>query len=639
MYRTQQTDPKALSAKPLRRRIHQSWMTAICALVMAVAVLFAPVVSTGVRLAASTIFMGWTLVSDPPKSYMDSSTKNFIVPALGGTADSYQQVPIYTPEQVWPFSGLTSDTINRSFIEGTADLDAAIAAQSAANPGEPIVVYGFSQSTAVFIREKSELIRRQAAGESVPDVTFIGTGFGTRPNGGINERLNGVYIPIIDYNFDGASPDTDSSFKTIDIARQYDGVADFPLYPLNLIADLNALFGILFVHTSYSKVSIDPTSPLYVAGTKVETHVDTTYYLIPTANLPLFDPLRLLGVPESLIDIVEPVARVLVEAGYDRTIPQYVPTPARLIPPLNLGQVASDLAAAVVQGVQNIPKVFQPGGVAADTSSMDLRVLVQMVFGVAQQFITNTLQTITNPVAALRNVALNLQSQITNTLRAVGLDRTGTVSGAAVSDGTAEERNTGANGESVSAPVNQLVRAAEPAAPTERTTASTDTAGTAPAAIATTPVGSGTDPAPAGTPAPVADTPAQDREPAASSNRGSTAAEGPDGTDRDRDESADSDEAANSDKTADSDKTANSDRAGERDTSGAAGKGRDPSDPDSAKPSVDKADRGDGASSGGERTDTRPDQKHRAPTGTPKADDATGAKKATDKAAPKQDAD
>jgi len=48
---------------------------------------------------------------------------------------------------------------------------------------------------------------------------------------------------------------------------------------------------------------------------------DTDYYFYPTDNLPLFGPLRTIGVPEPVIDVVEPVAKVLVEQGYDRNIP------------------------------------------------------------------------------------------------------------------------------------------------------------------------------------------------------------------------------------------------------------------------------------------------------------------------------
>ena len=81
------------------------------------------------------------------------------------------------------------------------------------------------------------------------------------------------------------------------------------------------------------------------------THGDTDYYFFETADLPLFGPLRTLGVPESVIDVVEPFFRVIVELGYDRSIPPWEPTPARLIPPLNPATVAGDLVNAIGEGI------------------------------------------------------------------------------------------------------------------------------------------------------------------------------------------------------------------------------------------------------------------------------------------------
>ena len=170
------------------------------------------------------------------------------------------------------------------------------------------------------------------------------------PNGGLFARFPGLYIPILDMSFNGPEP-TDTQFDTVVITRQYDGVADFPLYPLNVIADLNAVLGVFYVHLYPFDVSLAPdpsTSPPIQ-----DTHGDTSYYFFETQDLPLFGPLRTLGVPEPLIDVVEPFFRVLVELGYDRSIPPWEPTPARLIPPLNPATVAADLVDAIGEGINN----------------------------------------------------------------------------------------------------------------------------------------------------------------------------------------------------------------------------------------------------------------------------------------------
>ena len=67
------------------------------------------------------------------------------------------------------------------------------------------------------------------------------------PNGGLVARFPGLYIPILDWSFNGPEP-TDTQFDTVVITRQYDFFADFPLYPLNLVADLNAVLGVFYVH-------------------------------------------------------------------------------------------------------------------------------------------------------------------------------------------------------------------------------------------------------------------------------------------------------------------------------------------------------------------------------------------------------
>ena len=152
------------------------------------------------------------------------------------------------------------------------------------------------------------------------------------------------------WTFNGPAP-TDTQFDTVVIIRQYDGFADFPLYPLNLVADVNAVLGIFYVHPYAFDVSLAPDpskSPSYQG-----THGDTSYYFFETEDLPLFAPLRTLGVPEPVIDVVEPFFKVVVELGYDRSIPPWEPTPARLIPMHDPATVAADLVNAVGDGVNN----------------------------------------------------------------------------------------------------------------------------------------------------------------------------------------------------------------------------------------------------------------------------------------------
>ncbi len=92
-----------------------------------------------------------------------------------------------------------------------------------------------------------------------------------------------------------------SPYPTTEIVREYDGFADWPDKPTRL-AVLNAVMGIGFVHTDYGAAA-DPTTP----GTLKTVHTNaaggtTTHYVVPTARLPLTQPLRDIGLNTGLLD-------------------------------------------------------------------------------------------------------------------------------------------------------------------------------------------------------------------------------------------------------------------------------------------------------------------------------------------------
>jgi hypothetical protein len=300
--------------------------------------------SPAVRLLSNALVMDGTTFPTPSPGFVQSAVNDFIVPTVGG---SYTGIAVTTPEQ--------AVGINQSVQDGLANLQAAMAQQQQTDPGQPYVVFGYSQSAVITTLEKAQLEQQKAAGQPVPDVTFVEIGDGNRPNGGIAERLAGLVIPFADFTFNGAEPTNPQyGIPTIDIARQYDGLADFPQYPIDPVADANAVLGVLFVHLLYGEqVSLNPSSPNYVSGTTVQQYGDTTYYFIPTAQLPLLDPLRIIGVPEPVIDIIQPFVKVLVEAGYDRSIPFGQPTPAQLIPAIDPVTFTLELAGAALEGANN----------------------------------------------------------------------------------------------------------------------------------------------------------------------------------------------------------------------------------------------------------------------------------------------
>ncbi|MGW0025017.1 PE-PPE domain-containing protein [Rhodococcus sp. NPDC003383] len=329
-----------------------------------------------VKPAASTaLILGTSTVPTPDDYWVETVMNQFIVPTHPG--QTITPVAVTTPEEGWPLGGLLrilelvlgppeiwgldgpgwpdepwwkltglfDRTLNQSLEAGLDDLERAMAEHG----NDHLVIYGYSQSAILANLEKRKLAEQYPAGTPAPDIDFVLGGDFNLPNGGFFARFPGLYIPILDWSFNGPEP-ADTQFDTVVITRQYDPFADFPLYPLNLIADLNAALGFFYVHSYPFDVSLaDPAASSAFQG----THGDTSYYFFPTEDLPLFGPLRTLGVPESAIDVVEPTFRVVVESGYDRSIPPWQPTPARLFPPLDPVKVTADLVEAVGEGVDN----------------------------------------------------------------------------------------------------------------------------------------------------------------------------------------------------------------------------------------------------------------------------------------------
>lgn len=230
-------------------------------------------------------------------------------------------------------------------------------------PGDTVV--GYSQGAVV-----ATAYKRDHLGNGVNYVLLENPG---RPNGGIFERFDGLYIPLLNVKFDGATPVVDDPEEgagtTVDIARQYDGWADFPTYPLNLLATANALLGIVYLHgdtqdlDASALTDIDTSDPRYY-----QQHEDTTYYLVPTQRLPLLMPLR--GVlPGAVLDRLDAPLRAVVETGYDRS--DYSRnTPAQLLPPVGVpAAAAADQAKVAAPRGERVEPVARQtrAAVAADT--------------------------------------------------------------------------------------------------------------------------------------------------------------------------------------------------------------------------------------------------------------------------------
>jgi hypothetical protein len=377
---------------------------ALLASVTAGSVAMLPTVTLPVTLAATTaLIMGGsglgnpTVINDlglsvPMPNYMPNVENYYIAPNSSCKPASCQLVPVITPEGLLP-PIIGNITFDPSVAEGVTDLNTAMQSQLTNHPNDKVVVFGYSQSGDIITKTLRNYAANPATAPSTKQVSFVVAGNTNRPNGGILSRFPGLYIPLLNITFDGAAP-TDTGYKVTDIAFEYDPVADFPEYPINVLADLNSLVAFLDVHATYPNpylplpagIPFLPTAlpdgytpaELQQAMTDPnnrQTYGDTTYITIPAKNLPLLQPLLDIGADtgtsfliKPVVDLIQPTLRVLVDLGYDRTVPYGQATPAGLFPKINPATLTANLEAAVGQGIHDAAADVGLGSISPRTA-------------------------------------------------------------------------------------------------------------------------------------------------------------------------------------------------------------------------------------------------------------------------------
>ncbi|STZ82569.1 PE-PPE domain-containing protein [Mycolicibacterium aichiense] len=308
-------------------------VTSVVAVAAAVAVGLTPTVSSAPVLTAATVdYLRGTNIGWTPT---DQQYRDFISRVLDGT-----DTPAATPTSAgniaynagfWPVSNnyIFDKTWNQSVAQGVKNVEA--------RDPQGDVIFGLSQGAVVLSRYK-------AAHPEGTGNTFVLVENPSRPNGGILERFAGLYIPVLDISVSGATPDNGDT--TVDVARQYDGWADFPTYPLNLLATINAIMGMIYVHgqTQTELTAADIEAAKAGGSAYYQQHGDTTYYLIRTPLVPLLMPLKGI-VPDPILGAIDPVLRKFIEMGYNRA-DYSAPTRAQLLPGISLPAFPSLPAAA-----------------------------------------------------------------------------------------------------------------------------------------------------------------------------------------------------------------------------------------------------------------------------------------------------
>ena len=208
---------------------------------------------------------------------------------LGGAlSDEDQRVSVDWPAEAGPFTGPDDMTLGASIAIGKENLKTQINAALAqldrdANGnvinGERVTVVGLSAGSLVV----TEVLRDMATDPNAPskgDINFVVVADSSRQQF-INKP---VYNADYDYTY---QPAADTKYDTVVVTGEYDGYADFPDRPFNLLALQNAQAGKIFVHIPSMFSDLTKVPQKNVASETNSLGGTVTSYLVPTAKLPL----------------------------------------------------------------------------------------------------------------------------------------------------------------------------------------------------------------------------------------------------------------------------------------------------------------------------------------------------------------
>ena len=332
----------------------------------------------------------------PSQNYIDTVMELYVEPnSPGGTLAP--QV-LFTPEGLYPITGVKSLPLSTSVDQGLKIVSDTLAKLPA---GTTTTLFGYSQSAIIgsllqagYVPPNSEYVPPKFTEPTIPEglresISFIFVGNEMNPNGGFLSRFPGLSLASLGIEFYGGTPE--DAYPTTNYALEYDGFADFPRYPLNLLSVLNAGLGIVFVHTKYADpdyITPATVTPISLGGTAIElptTSPTQRYLFMPTENLPLLEPLRLLpliGTP--IADLIQPVLKVIVDLGYGDPAHGFtyavqpdanVVVPFGLFPDVSPLEVLSRLVSGIGEGVSDFVAAFGPqGSLAREISAIALAV-------------------------------------------------------------------------------------------------------------------------------------------------------------------------------------------------------------------------------------------------------------------------
>jgi hypothetical protein len=202
--------------------------------------------------------------------------------------------------------------------------------------GPPIVAFGHSQGGQVIYTAVRRWLADPATAPDPATVSWVSIGNPENAFGGVKKQ-------------DGLAPDT--PYQGIEVIKEYDGWADAPSGPFNLLSWLNGQVGKSTTHVwGYFDVDLNSPDNTYYRPTDVNGNPGhITYVFVPNDTLPLIE---MTGILAPLLNpILDPILRPIVDAGYSRPDWPTVPGPVQVPPAATVNVPASRRAPSASAAV------------------------------------------------------------------------------------------------------------------------------------------------------------------------------------------------------------------------------------------------------------------------------------------------
>ncbi|MEZ0340935.1 PE-PPE domain-containing protein [Mycobacterium sp. pV006] len=203
------------------------------------------------------------------------------------------------PAQAAPFTGRNHKTLGQSIAEGQMTLY-----QKILDSETPVTVVGLSAGSLVVDEVMRMLLDNPDFAPSKQDLTFVIVADSSR-----QRFINQVkYNSRFDYTY---QPAPVTQYDVIVVTGEYDGFADFPDRPWNLLALINAYAGMITEHMPSAFADLDAVPDENITVDVNELGGKTTHYLVPAKTLPIVKLLPFLKSREDSL-------RARIEKAYIR---------------------------------------------------------------------------------------------------------------------------------------------------------------------------------------------------------------------------------------------------------------------------------------------------------------------------------